>query len=390
MPFRASYICGLSVISTIVCFLLGSAIFSFMILWLLLSLTVFFISSSMLWKNAFVKYVCIGLFSLTLPLSILEGYSLLTFKNAWQDEIKVLDTPVPPELMQDLNPQETFLREHVQRFSTQSGKLLFDIIRTHDSHVRRITPHAPNAKTAVVLLGCSFTFSAGLEDDEAFAFKLGKILGEDYQVFNFGKSGSGPHRLLESLEKGLPQLEGYSKVHFYYFAIEDHLRRIMGAASWDRTGPLYDVEQGKAIKKGILAELRPSYEHMPFFMWVKRSYLFKTIQPHLDVYLEQFLPRYTLEKRLELQKALMMTMNQTIHEKYAHSSFTVLLWPPNTTGLMQPIMGNLPWVDMEQWLPNFEQNKEKYVIAYPEERHPSAYANDIIARKMAELVKKEN
>ncbi len=373
----------------VICLLLGSAIFSFMVFWLLLSLTVFLISLSIAVKKTFIKYLCIGLFSITLPVSVLEAYFWISFEAPVVDTLVETDSAIPAHIMADLNPKDTYTRRHAIRTFTATDTKFFDVTFTYNSEGQRITPYAPKAKTAVVLMGCSFTFSDGLKDEQAFAYQLGKKLGSDYQVFNLGKNGSGSHRVLESLEQGMPNLKKYSNVLFYYFAMDDHLQRISGAAYWDHVGPMYDVRDGKAIRIGTFMDIAPFYKNKHLFFWVKRSHIYKKLNPYLHSAMAKYLPRNTKEKKLELQVALITSMNEQIHKDYPQSTFTVLLWPPDTAEPMTPFLQHIPHIDMEKWFPQYKQHMEKYVIAYPHETHPSAHANDIVAHEMTSIVQND-
>ncbi len=386
MPIKSFHVCILSALSIIICFIFGSAVYSFMVLLLLLSITLFFLSLSLAVKNLWIKNICVGFFSLALPLAVFEGYFFLTYETPIVTVKVPSDTAVPAHIYEKLNPNDSYTRVSSKRTLSATGEVFFDTIFTSDSLGRRVTPYAPHAKTAVVLLGCSFTFSDGLKDEEAFAYNLGLTLGKDYQVFNFGKNGYGPHRILRELEQGLPGLEGYSQILFYYFAIEDHLRRISGAAAWDNNGPLYDVRDGKAVLVGSFLDINPFYKNTNAYFWVKRSYLYKKIQPRLQDLINKSLPRNTQEKKLELQGAIMTSMNDIIKEKYPQSSFSVLLWPPKTASLFNSFLSHIPHYDMEKWFPDYDKMPEKYVIKAPYELHPSVYANDFVAKEMEKIV----
>ncbi len=389
MRITSLRLCLLCALSIITCFIIGSAAYPFMVLLLLFSLAMFFLSLSLAVQNTWMKNICVGLFSLALPLAIFEGYFLITYKPVTITTELPSDTPISASLLQNLDPSESYTRKSSKRILSATEQVFFDTIFTYDSLGRRITPHAPQAKTAVVLLGCSFTFGDGLKDEETFAYKLGLALGEEYQVFNLGKNGYGPHRILHDLERGLAGLEGYSQILFYYFAIEDHLKRISGAAAWDKNGPLYDVRDGKAVLVGNFSELNPFYTAKNIFFWVKRSHLYQKIQPQLQHNINKSLPRNTQEKQLELQGAIMASMKDITTEKYSHSSFSVLLWPPKAASLMKSFLSQIPHYDVEAWFPDYDAKQDLYIISPPHEFHPSAHANAIVAKEMEKIVRQD-
>ncbi len=390
MHMYARIVCAISAIALLFCLIVGPSVHLLMCFFLLLSLTVCCISLCTLTNNAFVTYLCIGIFSLTLPLTILEGY----FYVALSDRVKavrITDSlePLPHNVTSVLDPAGEYKRLQATSFFEKSGKEIYDVIYTLDSAGRRITPSAPTAKTAVVLLGCSFTFSEGLNDEEAFAFQLGKALGAEYQVFNFAKSGYGPHRILADLEASIPELKAYERVLFYYVAIDDHLRRISGLAPWDNDGPLYDIKDGKAVRVGTFTDILPFYRSPSVYTWLERSSLYKKVSRVLDPIWAFSIPRTQLKEQLELQGAIMVSMADVIRKKYSKSTFTVMLWPPKTDELFSPLLLDIAHVNMQAWFPSYHEDSAPYFILYPHEFHPSAHANTIVAQKMAQIIRQD-
>ncbi len=376
-------LCILAILGFITIALLDK--FPAQIVCLLLLFTLFFMVMSSVFKNILVKYICIVVFSFSLPLALVEGYFYIALKadDKIIEEVTLQD-PIPEPLLSQLDPAGTYKQRKVTRSMREQKTVIFDVIYTTDNEKRRVTPYAPQAKVAVVLLGCSFTFGDALNDEDTFGYKLGQILGKDFQVINLGVPGSGSHRILEQLEKGLPSLDKFSKVIFYYSAIEDHIRRAAGIVYWDYSGILYDLQDGKLVKMDDPMQAVPWHRNENVMKWLVRSYLYKkTYAPF-----ENFFSRYdTVEKQVELQKALMHAISDIIHKKYAQSRFTILAWPPNTAQWFEPPLAGITSVNMEAWFPNFDEELEKYVII--KDGHPSAYTNDIVARELAKLVYKD-
>ncbi len=376
------------------------------VLLLLLIFTFFFVLLSIIAKNIVLRYCFIIIFSLGLSLSILEGYfyvalydnkKIRTLNTSQNQEQNTLPNKSPEKKFSkspltqnsnaesaEFNPELKHSTVHAIRKIDTQNLSIFDVKYTRNSKKKRITPYMPNAQQAVILLGCSFTFGDGISDTETSAWQLAKILGENYQVYNLGSSGSAPHQILHNLEKDLPNLEKFSKLHFYYIAIDDHVRRVGGAASWDKDGPLYEIQNGKAVHIGKFKDVLPFFKTSKVDQWLGRSYLYDKIQ----ILAENILAPYDTEQRQELFGALVQGINDFIHNNYQRSSFTVLLWPPNTAELTS-LINNISSINLENYFPNFEQEREKYVVFYPHEMHPSAYANGIVAQKLAKHVRNE-
>ncbi len=394
-------ICALTI--AFICIALADP-FPSQIFLLLFIFSLFFISLSVAFKNTILTYGCIILFSIGLSLTVLEGYFYIalhdskkvrTLTDSHAQAPKVTSakkTPTKPHKQNttstqknkeaEFNPEQVLSTRHAVRKVSAQNITIFDVVYGLNSKKKRITPYAPNAKKAVVLLGCSFTFGDGIKDNETSAWQLAKVLGDEYQIFNYGRSGSAPHKILADLQEDFPDLQKFSEVFFYYIAIDDHLRRVGGGAAWDNNGPLFEIQNGKAVRIGIFKHVLPFFRSDTATRWLNRSYFYDKIRTQAE---DAFAP-YNAEERIELFSALVQGIDHIIHKNYPQSNFTVLLWPPSTTEFI-PLLKNIPYINLQSWFPNFEQEREKYVIFYPYEMHPSAYANSIVAKELAKLIR---
>ncbi len=366
---------------------------------LLFCLTAFCMALAYAVKNPFLKYLAISIFSLTLPIMALEGYYYIYLQQERGISRQIIQSSEASEQkskQQDVIPKQNLTRRSddigyvavpnavVHSASVRDGVQIYDVVYTIDNKGRRITPNAPNARTAVLLLGCSFTLGEGLNDTEVLAWKLGEALGSDYQVFNYGLSGYGPHHMQAILEKGIPELKSFDRVLAYHIAIDGHQRRVAGISPWDTQGPRYVLEEGRAVRKGSFADMEPFFWEGDLGPWLERSMIFQFLKQPLS---EVLVPLNTVEKRLELTRALIVTSADILHKEYPKSKFTVLAYPPNTARILPPLPDNIPLVDVEAWLPNFATDSNKYII--PLDSHPNALANSIMAEHLLPIVQQD-
>ncbi len=382
------YLALMAVCSIVFVLVLSLDVFSAQISILLCVITVFFVCLSVNIKNIILKYLCIAIFSLTLPLAILETYYVIALqKHKKIRQSAQIQKEIPEHIKAILDPNKKYTVQRSSRTIPAQDITLYDVLYTTDSRNHRITPYYPQAKVAVVLVGCSFTFGNGINDEETFAYKLGKNLGPNYQVYNLGVPGTGPHRILSELENTQIHIfKQFNKALFYYVAIDDHMRRASGSAHWDINGVFYKIKDGFAERAGTFSDILPFYRKKPIHNWVTRSSLYNKIHYRLDML---FAPYPDESSQLALQSAIMHSMQKNIKDKYANSSFRILLWPPNTDTTFKPLLKDIPHVDLKTWFPNYDSEIEKYVISYPEEVHPSAYANSIVADKLTQIVIKD-
>ncbi len=249
-------------------------------------------------------------------------------------------------------------------------KVLFDVTVTLNDRGYRITPTHPNAKIGIVLLGCSFTEGVGVEDHETYAYRLSELLGENYQVYNFGFGGYGPHQALALLESDRLDFlkKSHEKLHFYFLSIGSHEWRSAGLVEWDSYGPRYILENGQAIRKG-------SFD-LGFTLFTK---LWEVIKKS-DL-LQRYVLRkifWTHEEALALQTAILLKCNKVIVEKF-HSDFTVLLEPAISNKQKEYTHKGLKIIDLKAVLPNWPHEG----TTIPLDGHPTPFSHDKVAGAIA-------
>ncbi len=337
-------------------------------------------------QNAVIKYVFIGLFSLALPITLVEGYSTILIQ---------IYSRAPIERVELSGKKYTELDERIgykpianNDFTIRANRgdtILYEASYSMDSGGRRITPEHPEAKYAVLLFGGSFTFSEGVNNSEAMAWKLGELLGSEYQVYNFGYSGYGTHNILAIIENTLPDLQKYERIYTYFITIDDHLRRVVGASNLIKTNPRYTIQGDKAVRTGSFDGVTVFPWDKKGFTWLRGSSIVKFYNKHLMKFL---LPFMVEEDPTKLMQALLLTANAKLAEKYSQNTSTVLLWPETgPSPLVQtltPLLKDMPVLGMESWLPGVADDVWKYKILI--DGHPNVLANTLVSKGLAKLI----
>ncbi len=256
-----------------------------------------------------------------------------------------------------------------------NDKEVFDVVVSFNDQGRRITPVHPQAKKAVVLLGCSFTEGVGVEDAETYAYQLATLLGDTYQVYNFGFGGYGPHQALALLESSRVDFlkEKYEKLYFYFLNIEEHEWRSAGLVEWDNYGPRYILHNGEAVRHGSFDMGMPLLTKL--WETVKKSDLMQRF------FLRKIL--WNQEEALALQMAILKKSQEIIQEKF-HSPFTVILSPLLDSRENAYKTAGLHTVNLRSVLPDWPEKG----TTIPNDGHPTPYAHEQIAKKLAEDIQK--
>ena len=269
-------------------------------------------------------------------------------------------------------PNRTF------RWKESAGReQIYDVKVSTGPHGWRVTPPAPSASRSLLFFGCSFTFGAGLNDEESYPYRVAVKTGGRFAVHNFGQSGWGPNQMLSLLEHNLaeevvrqpPQLA-------VFLTIPDHLARSEGLGPHSDSYPRYVLNSlGQAVAAGTFAgKLNPLNRTLRDLniSWIKATGLFSW--PFLTHDTDQ------------LYLAIVLSARDQIQRRFPRCRFEVVLWGPD------------PWVsdtwgprmeaglrkegisvhNAEEFLPGVRQNPDRYRISR-RDSHPNALAADLMA-----------
>ncbi len=263
--------------------------------------------------------------------------------------------------------------QSIQTKKISGNTIVYDVTVTINDKGYRITPTHPEAKNAVVFLGCSFTEGVGVNDTETYAYKTAELLGKEYQVYNFGIGGYGSHQALALLESSrLDYLkEKYENIHVYFLSYEGHPWRSAGLVEWDNYGPRYILQNGQAIRDGnfhsklpLLTKLWESVKKSDF---MQRFFIKKILWKYDDVW--------------NLQTAILQKMRDTAQEKF-HATFTLLLSPELSDKENYYKDKGFQIVNLYNALPEWPNNNTQI----PLDGHPSAMAHERIAQSIAKTL----
>ncbi len=99
----------------------------------------------------------------------------------------------------------------------------FEVVYAIDDQGYRVTPTPPSRKGTVVIVGCSYTFGDGVEDDATYPYLLGSKYWPDFKVINAAVSGWGPAQVYLRIEEILAK-EPEPRL-IVYAMIPDHQHR---------------------------------------------------------------------------------------------------------------------------------------------------------------------
>lgn len=133
----------------------------------------------------------------------------------------------------------------------------FDVLYSHDETGFRLTPRPAHSRGQAIILGCSFTYGTGVENDEPYPAVLAAKYWTDVTVFNrsFGRWGTTDAFL--SLHDELAA--GVRPLAVIYGYIDIHVPRNGMRKSWhsqkssDQVTPKFEIHDGHAVYLGTVS-----------------------------------------------------------------------------------------------------------------------------------------
>ena len=238
-------------------------------------------------------------------------------------------------------------------------------------HFRIDSVDVKNTKSPVILFGCSFTFGAGLNDNETFSYKLSKYTGRN--VYNRGLSGYGVQHMLYMLNDSdycfLPPPAHSSRTQYIiYTFIENHIFRLYKANDYfDIYLMFYKYDKNNKLKK---------YSEKDLWWW--HSYILRNIyMKKIDNFVIKI-----LNKKNNFLLDHFLLANKKIKEIYPNSEFVIFVY--NGDLQIQLIQEELEKSGIKvvylSELSDIDFSQPYYRL---DEQHPNSKAWDIIVPLLA-------
>ncbi len=265
------------------------------------------------------------------------------------------------------------------------GSTLYDVFYTIGDNGLRKTPEflgSEKESGSLMFFGGSFMFGEGLDDKQTIPSQVGRILaGENksFQVLNFGLHGYGTHQMLSILQSDFADKDlRHTPANAIYLYIADHVARTAGATTWDFSGPRYRLSSaGELQRAGNFYNGNPfnflywsDSESARFLEKAKRYLLVKS-----NIY--NAIKSVISEDSKKLFCAVLLASRDTVEKKYPGCRFDIILWDSEPEIIDFLKKNNFNWHTREQVIPDFKENRPKYV--FPADSHPTALADKIIA-----------
>lgn len=246
-----------------------------------------------------------------------------------------------------------------------------------DEHRRRRTPNpGPPRPDSLLLLGCSFTFGEGVDDDQTIAAFAARAQ-PSFETFNHGIPGGGPGNVLRLSLRDDFTAGVHGRVKVVYLVIDHQLNRLIGTLDvhrvpgWTSTLPDYRLGAAGAVEwHGMISQRR--LERVVFGALAK-SELLKLANVQLP-------PRFT-DEHFRLFAAVLAELRATLERRLPGSELYIAIHPGS------PIGGALvPYLD-ERGLQSLDYSQvdlADYIDGRTElpDRHPTAATNAFLARQL--------
>lgn len=340
-------------------------------------------------NNLFSGGLCfIG--SLALAFSVLEGYLLLTQQPT--DALLADSRHSKYVLSNQAAPSgKNLCRTSVGDFPEASGfpvftaqrtlkfdHELFDVRYGFDAQGRRVTPTSSVRPLAELLLfGCSFTFGHGLEDEETWPWKLGKLLGPEWRICNYAYKGFGPQQMLTRLEEGMVEDISAPARAALFLALGHQIRRNAGLVYMHSVR--YALrEDGRLERDGFTSD-------SPYTVLFLLPNYFNGSQlvRHISIGITEFLANRYHDEFTKTYIAILEKASRLLREKY-NTPLTVLLWPDVEYLEAELQQQGIATLRARAMLRDWDTTKGSVYYIDPKwEKHPNSRATSELAEGLA-------
>lgn len=274
----------------------------------------------------------------------------------------------------------------MQASKTSGNQTVYDVLYTINEQGYRETPgiDAADGASSIVFFGGSFAFGEGLNDDQTLPYFVAAETNFRHPVLNLAFSGYGPHQMLRSLELGRLQALGQQSIKtVIYTAIPDHARRSVGEAWWDPVGPRYAFDgSGSVDYQGRFSDI-PDALITPYYFYLQAATVARR-SAVIDRTANLLFPEKLTEPKAKARLLVeIVSKSSAILETDYEAELVVLFWDDaseiSTLVLEGLAQKNIRTIKVSDIIPRAEQMA--YLI--PNDGHPSAVANERIARELA-------
>jgi hypothetical protein len=224
--------------------------------------------------------------------------------------------------------------------------VIYDVHYSMPNGLRMATECMKQNGPTVMFFGDSFTFGEGVNDEDTLPNAFSIVSG--MCALNFGLSGYGPHHMLRLLELDVPKKITLSSPRLMvYIVTGSHIARAAGHATWDRTGPMYEIQNGRAQYVGSFSEHNltsdpPAIRSSIIEKLLRHSYIWRTYAGHRDYHRPAPDDHDTLTRDRARFLEIIKTADVFARQNY-QSRLVVMLWDVGTwDGLTKQ---NVTWIE---------------------------------------------
>ncbi len=273
------------------------------------------------------------------------------------------------------------------------------IFRAHysvDSHARRTTINSKlNPEMSLVLLGCSFTWGSGVEDDDTWASVIAREEPR-LHVYNLGARGIGPNDVIDDLQEHPHRWEDIrtKKGLVLYTFIADHFDRALCGPSCyaeprtyfnghrarnRRSKSHYALENGELVHRGYFQD--ESRVLLWMKKWIFRSLILSSLY---SVWTEDIVPEDMTPVAKMLEKIMIESKKKTGYD------FLVVFFPDHEFKRLEEFKAELDQLGV----PHIDYAHVKFNEALGErgffavDGHPSRLGNEAFGRLLLRDLRK--
>ena len=262
-----------------------------------------------------------------------------------------------------------------------AGTTIYSVQYTIDGAGHRISPpdRGQGVQGCAVFFANSFVFGEGVNDEEAFPYRVGVRTAGRFRIVNLGVGGYGPHHMLAELERDdLAAVLQCTPTHVFYLALPHHVPRVADKAV--PGGPRYELGGDGEVHRKPRAKTSELILRLQNAL--RRANSYQLIQLIHERYA-------TSESDLKLYFAVVARSAKLAKQRWPSAQLHILAWNIHewyAKGFDRFRRG-LAWTgwqihEVDAALPGYQKDLTRYGI-HRLDLHPNSLAHDLLAAYIA-------
>ncbi|MDD5020644.1 MAG: hypothetical protein PHR82_00730 [Endomicrobiaceae bacterium] len=273
-------------------------------------------------RSRILKLICLVIFSLFVAMGLTE----FILSSKIKTKIFFLEHPKNIFILekQTIRPAREIhvvkkngqKRKYADRAPYADETVIYDYVANRYPNGFRYTRCNLKSKQNYIFLGCSYTFGAGLDDDQTLPYYFSKLMNFENNVLNCGISGRSTNTAISIVESDIVDKfvsnDSQTK-YFIYYMIQEHVYRNFRVYESDIDNWLYKNGKWERVSQPF-GRLKIVFARSYIFNKIFLNFIEKHNMPYYEEYMIKSLQRIKETAEIKYKSKLIVVLGKSCHQ----------------------------------------------------------------------------